>query len=796
MVLAHRRLALSDCLASRKCKKANDGAARGMGPFRSSNEQCGDKEDALMLMAVRLSKPRSLATGSRRCHCAMRLARPMLLACAMFAAILAPPPLAAEAPVVSSAIGLAAGDLTDQYDSGWAISTPELSLPIDSGQPSLLDSSRVPVSQLLSPGSLDKLLAPKVAAPENAKRDSSGKWRPRSTASKPNAWRKPDANRSPKVRGLIPPADPATDSNKPANPAGNAGAAKVQSSAKVSDNTVREPAPFPGISKAPSAKTPSNDANSRTSIAKDNAADGSNESTEPRIAAKVKRPTELRRGKEIEIPTPDATPSEPKQSTDQPSRKGKRPTPQAADVAAAKPAGPSTKDSAASTDAAAAKQSGKVASKPVEQSEESDKPKAAGPKSMAPLRSAITAAPAADAVKPLTRNQQMLRRRLRSVLSYYYRRPLNSRDHDPWELMHGMLAYGLHSRVLDGGPRGKPVTAVGHLCFNKACKRKRLMHLTPDGLLDAEVAYGLQGHKGQLLAMLAQCNVSPQYPIRVGGKKFTIEDLIAAEQRTCYAGTELTFKLIALMHYTDSDSKWVNDQGEGWDIPRLIHEERNQKIRGAACGGTHRLSGLALAARTRVLRGEPLDGEYLEAQRFVDERINYAFRLQNRDGSLSTEWFRGPGAEEDINRRVRTTGHLLEWLLYSLPDERMTDYRTVRAVNYLVNLLTRNTDNPWEVGPLSHALHALALYDQRVFQPHDNPPQLAKNEKRQTEGTNSRSRQRQTTQQAMNYQNINSRFYGSYPSSEQIDAAREREESGGGLRALFGLGRAGGRRSR
>lgn len=398
----------------------------------------------------------------------------------------------------------------------------------------------------------------------------------------------------------------------------------------------------------------------------------------------------------------------------------------------------------------------------------------------------------AEALRPLSRNQQYLRRRVRSVLSYYYRRPLNTVQHDPWEVMHGMLPYGLHSRVLDGGPRGKPITAIGHLCFNKVCKRKKLMHLNPQGELDAEVAYGLQGHKGQLLAMLAQCNVSPEYPIRVEGKKFEISDLIRSEQRTCYSKSELTFKLIGLMHYLPSDASWVNDQGETWDFPRLINEERNQIIRGAACGGTHRLSGLALATRTRELRREPLDGEYLQARQFVQKYQQYAFRLQNSDGSLSTEWFRGPGAEEDINRRVRTTGHLLEWLLYSLPDEEVTGYRTVKAVNYLTSLLSSNTNNPWEVGPLAHALHALMLYDQRVFQPHDSPVQLADS------GAGASSSKKTASQQTPNYRSITSRVYGSYPSSDEAKRVREEiaDRESGGLRGIFGFRSNSSRRSR
>lgn len=325
----------------------------------------------------------------------------------------------------------------------------------------------------------------------------------------------------------------------------------------------------------------------------------------------------------------------------------------------------------------------------------------------------------AQPLPPLSRNMRNLRSRLRSVLSFYYRKPLNTVEHDPWELMHAMLQYELHSRVRDGGPNGPYMTLVGHLCFNRPSKRQQLMIINKDGKLEAEVGVGVQGHRGQFLAMLAQCNVSPDYPIRVGGQNLTIRDLIESEQRSCYAKTELTFKLIGLGHYLSSDATWVNDQGETWDIPRLIREERAQPIRGAACGGTHRLSGLSLAYRRREARGEPLDGEYAEAARFVNQYQAYAFQMQNEDGSLSTEWFAGRGAEEDIERRLRTTGHILEWLVYSLPDDQLQSTRTVRTVNYLTELLASHADQEWHLGSIGHAVHALVLYDKRVFRPHD-----------------------------------------------------------------------------
>jgi hypothetical protein len=326
---------------------------------------------------------------------------------------------------------------------------------------------------------------------------------------------------------------------------------------------------------------------------------------------------------------------------------------------------------------------------------------------------------------PLTKQLTNLRNRVRAVLKGYYRKALNSKDNDPWETMHGMLAYGVHSRIHDGSARGQLITSVGWLCYNKPCKGQTLLYVTPAGELRAKYGVGLQGHLGQLLAMLAQCRVSPDYPIHVGSHEFTIHDLIEAEKKTCYPKSELTFKLIALQHYADLNDTWVNDQGVEWDFSKLVSEELAQPIRGAACGGTHRLSGLSLAVKTRIRRGEPLDGEYERAAEFVKKYQQYAFRLQNRDGSLSTAWFRGSGDEDDINRRIKTTGHILEWLCYSLSDEELREQRTIRAVTYLANLMYSNYDNEWEVGPMCHATHALLLYDERVFVPFDKPGEVA-----------------------------------------------------------------------
>lgn len=314
--------------------------------------------------------------------------------------------------------------------------------------------------------------------------------------------------------------------------------------------------------------------------------------------------------------------------------------------------------------------------------------------------------------KPLTPELELLRKRVQTTLAtFYHNWTLNTREHCPWEIMHAIIAYGVDTRLLHNN---QATTAIGHLCFSGVCNKQAIVSLRNDQLY-VHRGIGVQGHSGQFLAILAQSHLQRDYPLYVGGRRFTLEDLIRAEQYDCESGTELTFKLIGLMHYLPSDATWTNFQGQTWTIDRLVREEIVQPVRGAACGGTHRLMGLSYAVRKREQRGQPIDGIYREAEKYIDQYHKYTFGLQNPDGSFSTAWFVRREARLDLDRRLQTTGHILEWLCFSLDDEQLRDPRVVRAVKYVTDLLLVEKDHAWEIGHLGHALHALQLYNERVF---------------------------------------------------------------------------------
>ena len=202
----------------------------------------------------------------------------------------------------------------------------------------------------------------------------------------------------------------------------------------------------------------------------------------------------------------------------------------------------------------------------------------------------------------LTPTMIALREKLRDTLAAYHQRPENVAARSPWGAMHAMIAYGVDAELIAGFQR---VNAIGWLCYNGNCNNQTLFW-TQNGKLQTKIGPGVQGHAGQFLSMLAQSRVKTDYPLVVDGRKFTVADLIEYEKLTCQTRTELTFKLIALSHYLKSNETWRAQDGQAWDIPRLIQEELSQPIIGAACGGTHRLTGFAYAVRKRQQRGEPV----------------------------------------------------------------------------------------------------------------------------------------------------------------------------------------------
>lgn len=315
------------------------------------------------------------------------------------------------------------------------------------------------------------------------------------------------------------------------------------------------------------------------------------------------------------------------------------------------------------------------------------------------------------AAAPFTPAELERQTRIARCLKIYYQKPVDADLLRPWSIMHGLIAFGRDSQVHSAGQR---VNAVEYLCANGPGNGLRLLHLH-EGELRTGEGKGLQGHSCQLLAILAQANVPVTQSITIEGKSFTVANLIEHEQRNCRSGAELTFKLIAFAHYLEPDATWTNDQGERWDIQRLIREELAQTVQEGACGGTHRLMAYSFALLQLERRDLQPAGEWLKAARLLDGFEQRAYKLQNPNGGFSTEFFDGPGNDADPMKQLYSTGHILEWLAFSLPGERLREPRIAAAADRVLDLLLEAPDFEVDVGPRGHALHALAMYEYAVY---------------------------------------------------------------------------------
>jgi hypothetical protein len=324
---------------------------------------------------------------------------------------------------------------------------------------------------------------------------------------------------------------------------------------------------------------------------------------------------------------------------------------------------------------------------------------------------------------PLSPELVRLRDKINETLAIYQRRHQNTRDNTPWEVMHAFVAFNVRTEIRRDGPNGPPVNAIGWILWGQRCNGQPLLTLMNDRPR-AEIGVGVQGHPGQLTAILAQSRVNIETPLKIQGRDFTLRDLLEEERLGCRPNPEVTFRLIALSHYYDLDETWTASDGQVWSIPRLIQEELKQPIRGAACGGTHRLFGLTYAYQQRLKRGQPLDGEYAKAKAYIENYQKYAWSLMNPDGTFSTSWFNKAENRSDVDRKIQTTGHVMEWLILSQSDAELRSPRMMRAMDYLATNLKNSPQHDWKLGPMGHALHALMMYNERVFNAVKVPPEF------------------------------------------------------------------------
>ena len=312
------------------------------------------------------------------------------------------------------------------------------------------------------------------------------------------------------------------------------------------------------------------------------------------------------------------------------------------------------------------------------------------------------------------------------VVANGFRQPINTDDNTPTEVLDFCLAFGCDTEVRYGGSAGSAMNGIGCLCYNYPCAGYRLLAMG-DRKPIARVGYSLEQRPGQLLAVLAQSAVPETYEIRVGDWHGTVANLIEAEKNACSAGLDLSQTLIGLAYYLPAEASWTNTAGESWSLERILREELGRSPATSGPEMTSYLMGLTYAMDRHCHAGHPCTGQYERAKKFLAEYERYAMSLQNSDGSWHPDFFAAKGIGRDASGVLRATGQILEWLVVLLPDDRLQERPVVAAVDYLtkllegpyanLNIMTASTQ---EISAVMHAIHALRIYDRRIFKPADS----------------------------------------------------------------------------
>ena len=323
-----------------------------------------------------------------------------------------------------------------------------------------------------------------------------------------------------------------------------------------------------------------------------------------------------------------------------------------------------------------------------------------------------------------TPSVEKLPERLDDILDFTFQeRRLSLEQHAAWQILHGALVYQQDFLVYD---RGQPVSAIDHLLAGRPMRGWNLEPVS-QGLSNQrglrvimdEGSKAGQGHADQWLAVLAQSGLPPTQTIVVDGNQYTIADLVRQVQWDLPRNLqqEYSWTLIGLTTYLPTDEEWTASDNQSWSIERLIQSETEQDLFDSACGGTHRLIGMAMAVNRHLDQEGKLTGAWKNADDQIQQAIQRAKATQNPDGSFSTTFLASRRSSIDLAENLGTTGHVLEFLVLAMSDEQLNQPWVKHAVARLAKIfeLTKSVD--LECGKLYHAAHGLALYRDRLYGP-------------------------------------------------------------------------------
>ena len=324
-----------------------------------------------------------------------------------------------------------------------------------------------------------------------------------------------------------------------------------------------------------------------------------------------------------------------------------------------------------------------------------------------------------------------LKKAIETVLVANARRGVNTQNHTPNEVLLMALPYGADARVFQpnpnvdprdrNAPKGEYIYSIGALCWNTPCNGKTILR-TDGSKIIARVGHGYQQRPAGMAAMLAMSNIMPNYELKVGGSSYTIAHLVASEKAAVSKGMNMSMGLIALSFYGEAGDQWKNELGEVWNVEKMVTSELNRSIDQGTNDVSDWLLGLTAAVKSYESENKPIRGAMALAKRQLTTYQEFVLSIQNDRYLWHPRFFLYKGFNPDAFETMYSSGHILRWLVFSLPDKELQDPQVVRSVMSLATTVNRvkpettaNILNAKQLEGLAVSLHALSLYYQRTF---------------------------------------------------------------------------------
>jgi len=293
------------------------------------------------------------------------------------------------------------------------------------------------------------------------------------------------------------------------------------------------------------------------------------------------------------------------------------------------------------------------------------------------------------------------------------RRLLSTDINTPWQIMHGLLAL---RRNFEIRKNGRIISGLDWVSAGPTFKDEAWFEKTLHGgrAHPYSQPWAFEGHANQFLAILSMSALPLDHKFMTPEGPITIADMVEHAQKSISTKDEPTWTLWGLSRYLSPDATWHNTSGENWSIERLVSIQTKKPLKGTASGGTHGMFALAHARNVYLRSGKPLRGVWLDAEYKIRRQINTARIQQNSNGMLSSNYFRGREYKHDFNKRMASAGHILEFLMLSLPQDELPETWVRRAVDATARDLINNRKAEVRCSPLYHAVNGLNIYLDRM----------------------------------------------------------------------------------